>query len=175
MKIRLFIWTLIMVYGLLPIQMEALWLEAGPEDLVISGQGCGCPCPNAYIRKGSLEIPDKILHEHPNIYKNQLTLIGNTPFDPFVYEIAISDLWIRGEITGVDTVLCSPKGCEFAAEFTVKDWTLLTYQPKYIAWSDSLQMMYRIIFYLGILSIFLWFLTRYTTPTMWMRILGIDK
>lgn len=164
-----------MAYGLLPIQMEGLWTEVGPEDLVISGQGCGCPCPNAYIRKGSLDIPDKILHEHPNIYKNQLTLIGNTPYDPFVYEIATSDLLVRGEITGVDTVLCSPKGCEFAAEFTVDNWTLLTYQPKYVAWDDYIQTAYRFLFYLGIFSIFVWILIKYTTLSMWMRVLNFIK
>lgn len=171
--ISLFLWTLIMVYGLLPLEFEALWRKDQAGDLIITGQGCGCPCPNAIVLQGELDIPEKILHEHPNMYKRQVTLVGNTPFEPFVFEVAISRLLIQGEVIGVDTVLCSRSGCEFAPEFRVDDWTLLSYQARYVAWGENIQRGYRVLFYLGLVFLFLGAMRRFTTLSMWMRVFRV--
>lgn len=171
MKIALLFWLLIMLYGIYPIEPKALWIEKQADDLTISGQGCGCPCPNAFIRQGSLDIPEQMLHEHPGMHRQQLNLVGNTPFDPLVFEVAVSELLIEGQIVGIDTILCSQDGCEFAARFQVDDWTLLEYQPMYLSWSTGVQSAYQSFFYLGIFLMALWVVVRFTTLDMWLRLL----
>jgi len=175
MKINLIIWMAIMAYGVIPFRMEALWADAKEGEVILSGQGCGCPCPNAYVRQGTLLIPDSILQEYPTIHRQQLNLTGNTPFDPFIFHVAVSDLRVQGEIIGVDTIACSRSGCEFAVRYRVDSWTLLTYVPQYRSWNRSLQAWYERLFYWGAIIIGVVLVLKNLPFSVWRRLPGIDR
>lgn len=151
--------VLLLAYGLLPYEMKAPWQKIHQEDLIITGQACGCPCPQARVLKGSLDIPQQMRAENPGIYTSQMNLVGKTPFEPFLYEIAIGQIEITGKIVGVDTVLCSPQNCETAPRFLVESWQLIDYVPQFLTWSQIFQFLYSCSF--ALLIIYLFFLLLY--------------
>ena len=113
------------VYGLLPYKKAHSIDTTKPNQLIISQQVCGCPCPNAIIDKGELEIPYYISSKFKQLPKTQINLEIKDFYEPYNYELAQARLFIRGKVVGVDTIFCNPASCELAPRFLVEDWTLV--------------------------------------------------
>jgi hypothetical protein len=156
MKYAWLIWILITLYGFTPATINTLWTKPTDVDLVITGQQCGCPCAQAIVISGKVSIPEKILNEYPNLLTNQLTLTGNSPFQPYNYEIGHSEILIEGEVVGIDTISCSPTDCEIVPKFKVEKWTLTSYTARIWTWNDKAGMIYLFgvpIGFLGLLTL----------------------
>ncbi|MEM6806027.1 MAG: hypothetical protein AAF696_31810 [Bacteroidota bacterium] len=128
-----------------PYPFSSIGVSKKAGDLIITGQACGCPCPQARVLEGALNIHDSILHQNPEIYRTQMNLAGNTPFEPFVYEIAVSRLLVQGEVIGIDTILCTRTGCELAPIFRVDSWETLDYVPIIHTWERWQERLYEFI------------------------------
>lgn len=48
--------------------------------LPVESQECGCPCPNAMIIKGELDIPMNFFDYHPVIHNKGINLTGGSPY-----------------------------------------------------------------------------------------------
>ncbi|MEX0811352.1 MAG: hypothetical protein WD048_03980 [Chitinophagales bacterium] len=142
MRYAWLIWLLIALYGFTPATINSLWTRPNKTDLIITGQECGCPCPEARVLKGAIEIPENILDKHPNIHEYELTLTGNSPFEPYNYEIGHSEILIEGKVIGIDTILCSPTDCEVVPKFEVKKWTLTSYSARFWTWNKTTGISY---------------------------------
>lgn len=136
MKYAWLIWFLVTFYGFTPATFKTLWTERTDSDLIIIGQSCGCPCPEARIIGGHISIPEKILNDYPNIHQDELTLTGNSPYKPYNMEIGYSEILITGEVIGIDTILCSPSDCELAPKFEVDEWMLTGYSLRLFTWNE---------------------------------------
>lgn len=143
MKTFSFLVLLSLALAFVPYPFSSIGVNKEEGDLVITGQACGCPCPQARVLEGALNIPDTILHQNPEIYRKQMNLEGNTPFEPFFYEIAISRILVEGEVVGVDTILCTRTGCELAPIFRIDSWETLDYIPIIHTWESWQQSLYK--------------------------------
>jgi len=90
MKYAWLMWMAITLYAFAPVSVSSFWKSVSDNDLVITSQSCGCPCPGANVESGQLDIPDILLDQYPNIHKSQLNLTGNSPYKSFNYEIWMS-------------------------------------------------------------------------------------
>ena len=135
-------WLLLIAFGFLPPSTESLWTKIAEDDLIITAQECGCPCPEAKIMKGELDIPKEIGEQYPEIHRDQVNLAGNSPFAPYDYETAHAKIKINGEVVGADTVLCEPQSCEMTARFRVDSWTVVSYLPQFMTWNSTLMRAY---------------------------------
>lgn len=132
MKFVILFSVLISIYGFLPVSLTAEKIDlTKPNTLVIQHQECGCPCPEASVKKGSLVIPEEIKSKYPNIHLNEVNLTGRDPFDPYDFELAQQHITVVGEVVGIDTIECDPSGCEIAPVFKVESWSVDTYYPKF--------------------------------------------
>lgn len=134
-----------LLYGALPITLETLWHTKNNEDIIITGQQCGCPCPQARLINGNLNIPDSIKNLYPNIYQNEFDLIGNSPLEEFNFDIYQSEIIIFGNITGVNKSICFDNKHDITPEFKVQDWILINYVPKFYIWNSFLFASYIIL------------------------------
>lgn len=124
--------VLISLYGFLPVSLTVNKPDlTKPNTLLIHHQECGCPCPDASIKKGNLVIPAEIKNKYPNIHLTEINLTGRDPFDPYDIELAQRDITVAGEVVGIDTIACDPSGCEVAPVFKVKSWSVDSYYPKF--------------------------------------------
>ncbi len=141
------IWILLVLFGFSPLTFESIWKKISENDLVITEQACGCPCAEAKLVNGKINIPKKILNKHKNINTKELSLTGKTPFKTYNYEIAHSKILIEGEVIGVDSIWCSPNHCEIVPKFNITNWTLVGYLPRFLVWNKMVGVTY-IIFIL---------------------------
>jgi len=153
MKYAWFIWLIITLYAFVPISVSSLWKSVSDDDLIIKSKACGCPCPDARVKNGQLGIPEIFLEQYPNIHKSQLNLTGNSPYQPFNFEIWLSDIKVTGEVIGVDTILCTETNCEFAPVFKVQSWTLVSYVAQFWTWNRVVNILYLIFVPVGFLGL----------------------
>ena len=113
------------VYGLLPYNKTTDIDTTKPNQLVIRQQECGCPCPDAEVIEGRLQIPTDISSKYQTLNTSQLNLDIKDFNDPYNYELGQANLFIKGKVVGVDTVLCEPTNCELAPRFQVDSWALV--------------------------------------------------
>ena len=113
------------VYGLLPYKKAKNIDTSKPNQLVISQQECGCPCPDATIVKGQLNIPADIISKYPVLHTTELNMEINNFNQPYNYELGRAELFIKGKVIGADTIICDPNNCELAPRFQVDSWALV--------------------------------------------------
>lgn len=113
------------VYGLLPYKKAKNIDTSKPNQLVISQQECGCPCPDATIIKGQLSIPPDIISKYGTLHTTELNMDINNFNEPYNYELGGAKLFIKGKVVGADTILCDPNNCELAPRFQVDSWGLV--------------------------------------------------
>ncbi|MDX2047883.1 MAG: hypothetical protein SFU87_13920 [Chitinophagaceae bacterium] len=134
MKLLLFVASLLFVaIGFLPYKQAWVTDTSSPDHLIVDPQECGCPCPDAAIVKGHLYIPEDSLKKYPAILKNEVNLEIPGFNDHSSYELIHAKLYVKGVITGFDTVLCTPDNCEMVPEFLVSSWAVVDYIPQF--WS----------------------------------------
>lgn len=102
-----------------------------PNTLLIASQQCGCPCPSVRILKGKLIIPDSIQAQYPDIYVDQINLSGQIPYEHEV-NLFFEEIYIQGEVVGIDTVLCTPNSCEIVGDFQINHWQTVGYPYVYM-------------------------------------------
>jgi len=135
--------VLISLYGFLPVSLAVNRPDlTKPNTLLIHHQECGCPCPDASIKKGILVIPEEIKSRYPNIHLGEVNLTGSDPFDPYDFELAQQDITVSGEVVGIDTIACDPSGCEVAPVFKVKSWSVDSYYPKFWTHGKSFLVLF---------------------------------
>jgi hypothetical protein len=138
-KIRLRNWQWLSIslafvlYGFLPYHKAYFKDTSAPNQLIISWQECGCPCPDAAIKKGRLLIPPGIAARYEHILSSEINLEIKGFNEPYNYELGHSLLYITGHVVGADIVECTPDGCDYAARFKVDHWGLV--EPVATAWS----------------------------------------
>lgn len=142
MKYAWLIWLIITLSAFVPVSISSLLKSVSDNDLIITSQSCGCPCPNASVESGQLDIPEIFLNQYPNIHKSQLNLTGNSPYNPYHYEIGLSNIKIKGQVIGVDTILCTKTNCEFAPTFKVDSWALIDYVAHFWTWDRTTSFSY---------------------------------
>jgi hypothetical protein len=142
---------LFLLYGTLPITLSTIWYSERNNDLIITGQQCGCPCPEARLIKGKLSFPEKIINLHPNISNHELSLTGNSPLENFSHEIYQSEIIIEEKIIDVDTNFCSGYEFNLIPKFEVSNWTLKNYIPKFQIWVTFFFLSYIILIPLGLI------------------------
>ncbi len=113
------------VYGLLPYHKATNIDTTKPNQLVINRQECGCPCPDAEVIKGQLQIPNDIALKYQTLTTTQLNLDIKSFNEPYNYELGHAKLYIKGKVIGADTILCEPTNCELAPRFQVDSWALV--------------------------------------------------
>lgn len=113
------------VYGLLPYHKATNINTKQPNQLIVHQQECGCPCPDAGIRKGQLQIPQDIASKYPTLNTTQINLDIEGFNEPYNYELGHARLFIKGKVVGADTILCEPTNCELAPRFQVNSWALV--------------------------------------------------
>jgi hypothetical protein len=113
------------VYGLLPYHKATNIDTTKPNQLIINQQECGCPCPDARVIKGQLQIPQDIAIQYPTLHTTQLNLDIKDFNEPYNYELGQAKLFIKGKVVGADTILCEPTNCELAPRFQVDSWALV--------------------------------------------------
>ena len=113
------------IYGLLPYRKASNTNTILPNQLVIEQQECGCPCPDARIVKGQLQIPADIASKYQGLHTTQLNLSINGFNEPYNYELGKASLFIKGRVVGTDTIQCDPTSCELAPRFEVESWALV--------------------------------------------------
>jgi hypothetical protein len=113
------------VYGLLPYNKATNIDTTMPNQLVVNQQECGCPCPEAGIIEGRLNIPQELASKYKNIHTSQLNLDIEDFNEPYNYELGQAKLFIKGKVVGADTILCDPTNCEIAPRFRVDSWRLV--------------------------------------------------
>ena len=112
-------------YGFLPYRKAKDIDTTKPNQLVISQQVCGCPCPDASVIKGQLSIPPDIFSKYPALHTTELNMDIKNFNEPYNYELGHAKLFIKGEVVGADTILCEPTNCELAPLFRVDSWALV--------------------------------------------------
>ena len=113
------------VYGSLPYHKAKNIDTSKPNQLVISQQECGCPCPHAAVIKGQLNIPPDIVSKYGVLHKTELNLDIDNFNKPYNYELGHVKLFIKGKVVGADTILCDPNNCELVPLFQVDSWALI--------------------------------------------------
>ena len=112
------------IYGLFPYHRAFNIDSTKPNHLVVIPQECGCPCPNAGIVKGRLQIPHEIRSKCQTLDTTQINLDIKDFNEPYNFELGQAKLYIKGKVIGVDTILCDETGCELAPRFQVDSWAL---------------------------------------------------
>ncbi len=126
MRILFFILSIAFaIYGLLPYHKATNVDTTKPNQLIINQQQCGCPCPDALVIKGQLQIPQDIGIQYPTLHTTQLNLDIKDFNEPYNYELGQVKLFIKGKVVGADTILCEPTSCELAPRFQVDSWALV--------------------------------------------------
>ena len=113
------------VYGLLPYKKAKNIDTSKPNQLVISQQVCGCPCPDAAVIKGQLTIPPDVVRKYPALHTTELNMDLDNFNEPYNYELGHAKLFINGKVVGADTIVCDPNNCELAPRFQVDSWGLV--------------------------------------------------
>jgi hypothetical protein len=113
------------IYGLLPYRKATNIDTTKPNQLIIHQQECGCPCPDAAVIKGQLQIPQDIASKYQTLNTTQLNLDIKNFNEPYNYELGQAKLFIKGKVVGADTILCEPTNCELAPRFQVDSWALV--------------------------------------------------
>ena len=96
-----------------------------PNHLIIDQQECGCPCPDASITKGKINIPTDISTQYPNLLTTQINLDVKDFNEPYNFELGYAKLFVIGQVVGADSVLCDPTNCELVPRFKVEEWALI--------------------------------------------------
>lgn len=113
------------IYGILPYRKASNINTVLPNQLVVEQQECGCPCPDARIIEGQLQIPTDIISKYPGLHGKQLNLNIDGFNEPYNVELGRAILFIKGRVVGADTILCDPTSCELAPRFEVVSWSLV--------------------------------------------------
>jgi len=113
------------VCGLLPYHKATNIDTTKPNQLVIHQQECGCPCPDAGVVEGQMQIPQDIASKYQTLNTTQLNLDIKGFNEPYNYELGRAKLFIKGKVVGADTILCEPTNCELAPRFQVDSWALV--------------------------------------------------
>lgn len=112
------------IYGLFPYHRAINIDTTKPNHLVVIQQECGCPCPDAGIVKGRLQIPKEIASKCQTLDTSQINLEIKGFNEPYNFELGRAKLFIKGKVIGVDTILCDETNCELAPRFQVDSWAL---------------------------------------------------
>ena len=113
------------VHGFLPYKKTTTMDTSRPNQIVIDQQECGCPCPDAMIISGQLQIPDEISNKYKNLSTTEINLQIKSFNDPYNYELGHAKLFVTGDVVGADTILCDPTNCLLAPRFKVGSWSLV--------------------------------------------------
>jgi len=112
-------------YGLLPYNKAKNVDTTKSNQLIVEQQECGCPCPDAAVLKGNLDIPPDITTKYPSLNLRQINLDISDFNEPYNFETGHAKLFITGKVVGADTILCEPANCEIAPRFQVEKWALV--------------------------------------------------
>ena len=82
------------VYGLLPYHSATNIYTTNQNQLIINQQECGCPCPDATIEEGQLQIPHDIATKYQLLNTTQLYLDIKHYNEPYNYELGQAILFI---------------------------------------------------------------------------------
>jgi hypothetical protein len=115
------------LYGFLPYRYAYARKTNASNRLLVDQQGCGCDCPDARIIRGTLLIPDKFHRTGLRFDSSQINLEIKGLDGRSNYSLGVADLYINGEMIGVDTVSCSDNGCDAVARFHVDNWRVSEY------------------------------------------------
>jgi hypothetical protein len=137
------------VYGMLPFRKATNVDTSIPNQLIVEQQECGCPCPNAVILKGQLNIPPEIALKYQPIHTTQINLDIEDFNQAYNLNLGMPNLFVKGKVTGIDTILCEPANCELAARFKVESWACTGYVAR--AWTFP---MWAGIFFMANLILF---------------------
>jgi len=144
---------LVCLYGFLPVSIS--WNKndySKPNQLLIHHQECGCPCPQASIKKGELLIPEEIKRKYPGLYLKEINLAGLDSFEPFESGLSQNDINIDGRVIGVDTIACSASGCEVVPVFEISFWSVNSYYPRFWIHSKWFVIIFLLSFLVTIFS-----------------------
>jgi len=131
---------LLIIIGLIPIRPFARLIPDYKYDLVITGQEMGCPCPDFRIIKGELNIPNCILINYSNLYKDEINLTQNSLFKEYNYEIAHSQIYVNGNVVSVEHV----SDDDYTPVFDVKNWKVKSYIPIFWTFGRTKTVLYLI-------------------------------
>ena len=119
-------------YGLLPYKKASNIDTRKPNQLIIDQQECGCPCPDALVVKGELQIPPNLLIVSPALQTSQINLEIDNFNEQYNFDLGHARLFVSGKVIGADTLMCEPTKCELAPRFKVESWGLVEYVAR--AW-----------------------------------------
>ena len=136
-------------FGLLPVTIPNSQLPDKENALLINRQECGCPCAEAVIVGGKLNIDSTIIKNYPTIQTTSMTVVNFPPFENITndnyatFEFANGNSFrIHGKVIGIDTIYCDPPNCEIVPLFEVDDWTITTYHFKFWQFDKLLLFSY---------------------------------
>ena len=116
---------LFIAFGLSPYHKAKNVDTSKPNQLIIDLQQCGCPCPDASVIKGQIQIPSEIAIKYTALDTKQINLDIKEFNEPYNYELGHARLFITGKVVGLHTILCEPTNCELAPHFQVDSWGLI--------------------------------------------------
>ena len=162
MKFKYFwiLFGLVLGYGILPVTFPEINTNfESPNVLIIERQECGCPCPEAFILKGTLHFSNEIRAKFPDLSErsHEITVINFPPYNeisnerPETFSFANENTFrILGHTVGVDTVLCQPEDCLLVPRFKVESWALTSYYPRFQTFPILAAMIYMVSAILGL-------------------------
>lgn len=130
-----------------------------PNQLKIRFQECGCPCPDAFIERGTLQFNDSIKQRYHSTLSEQsveINLVNFSPIEDKSWQnarfdfLSSNDFHLEGEVIGADTVACSSAACNLTPVFRVSDWEISTYYPQFWTFPVWLGLLLFIVLLVGI-------------------------
>jgi hypothetical protein len=137
------------VYGFLPYKYAFTRKTNASNRLLVDQQECGCDCPDARIIRGALLIPDKFRRAGLRLDSSQINLEIKGLSGRSNYSLGVADLYINGEVIGVDTVSCSDNGCDVVARFHVYNWRV----SEYLCWIAVWPLWIEVLFFVNLLML----------------------
>lgn len=123
------------------------------NNLLVERQECGCPCANAVIVKGEIQLSDSLKRAFPELNEKEISLINFSAFDNVAenYNFIFDNKFkVTGKVIGIDTIFCQPSNCEVVPKFKVDSWTLPNYYPKFWRFNPVVTAIYLLTWIIGL-------------------------
>jgi hypothetical protein len=116
-----------LLIGLAPYRWAAGRKVSRPDELIVSPQECGCPCPDARIKAGKAVIPPALISPCGRISEREVNLVFKEKGPFSNYELMYRDLLLRGRVISLDTEFCTETYCELVPRLEVSHWDVVPF------------------------------------------------